>query len=291
MKNQYLGDIGDYGKYGLLRFLASKGIQIGVNWYLTKNDNSNDGKFKKYLDREKEPWMIDQDLFDQLQIIKSNPKSTVMAVKAHNLIPGAVYYASCLDLTDLTPQERSITRDQWFAESSICLQNSNMIFADPDNGISFRFTSRAKNNEKYIFSSDIETYYRMGKDVVFYCHKGRRSNAAWLKVRADLVAILGDAYVLTLTYHKGTQRSYIFAIHHERLQTYWDMLREFVDTDWKQVFEIEPVWQSVDAFQAVYPTKHEKEKALESMNNEEIDHLISTSNNTYGKIFYSSFKK
>jgi len=38
-------------------------------------------------------------------------------------------------------------------------------------------------------------------------------------------------------------------------------------------------------------TKHEKEKALESMNNEEIDHLISTSNNTYGKIFYSSFKK
>ena len=133
MKNQYLGDIGDYGKYGLLRFLASKGIQIGVNWYLTKNDNSNDGR--------------------------------------------------------------------------------------------------------------------------------------------------------------GTQRSYIFAIHPERLQTYWDMLREFVDTDWKQVFEIEPVWQSIDVFQTVYPTKHEKEKALEAMSNEEIDHLISTSNNTYGKIFYSSFKK
>lgn len=291
MKNQYLGDIGDYGKYGLLRFLASKGIQIGVNWYLTKNDNSNDGKFKEYLDREKEPWMIDQDLFSQLQIIKSNPKSTVKAVKALNLIPGAVYYAACLDLIDLTPKERSIARDQWFAESSICLQNTNLIFADPDNGISFRLTSRAKNNEKYIFPSDIETYYRMGKDVVFYCHKGRRSNAAWLKVRADLIAILGDAYTLTLTYHKGTQRSYIFVIHPERLQTYWDMLREFVDTDWKQVFEIEPVWQSVDVFQTVYPTKHEKEKALESMNNEEIDHLISTSNNTYGKIFYSSFKK
>ena len=56
MKNQYLGDIGDYGKYGLLRFLASKGIQIGVNWYLTKNDNSNDGKFKKYLDYFKIPY-------------------------------------------------------------------------------------------------------------------------------------------------------------------------------------------------------------------------------------------
>jgi hypothetical protein len=30
MKNQYVGDIGDYGKYGLLRFLANRGIRIGV---------------------------------------------------------------------------------------------------------------------------------------------------------------------------------------------------------------------------------------------------------------------
>ena len=50
MKNQYVGDIGDYGKYGLLRFLAERGIQIGVNWYLTKDDGSTDGKFTKYLE-------------------------------------------------------------------------------------------------------------------------------------------------------------------------------------------------------------------------------------------------
>ena len=31
MKNQYVGDIGDYGKYGLLRFLARQGIRIGIN--------------------------------------------------------------------------------------------------------------------------------------------------------------------------------------------------------------------------------------------------------------------
>ena len=38
MKNQYVGDIGDYGKYGLLRFLSNRGIKIGINWYLTKDD-------------------------------------------------------------------------------------------------------------------------------------------------------------------------------------------------------------------------------------------------------------
>ena len=45
MKNQYVGDIGDYGKYGLLRFLSNHGIRIGINWYLTENDRSNDGRF------------------------------------------------------------------------------------------------------------------------------------------------------------------------------------------------------------------------------------------------------
>ena len=35
MKSQYIGDIGDYGKYGLLRFLESNGIRLGVNWYMT----------------------------------------------------------------------------------------------------------------------------------------------------------------------------------------------------------------------------------------------------------------
>ena len=54
MKNQYVGDIGDYGKYGLLRFLANKGIKIGVNWYLTENDLTNDGNKTDYLKDDKE---------------------------------------------------------------------------------------------------------------------------------------------------------------------------------------------------------------------------------------------
>ena len=48
MKNQYVGDIGDYGKYSLLRYIAFHEIRIGVNWYLTDNDGSTAGKFTKY---------------------------------------------------------------------------------------------------------------------------------------------------------------------------------------------------------------------------------------------------
>ena len=49
MKNQYVGDVGDYGKYSMLRFFADNGIKVGVNWYLTENDGSKDGKHTSYL--------------------------------------------------------------------------------------------------------------------------------------------------------------------------------------------------------------------------------------------------
>jgi len=31
MQNRYVGDIGDFGKLGLLRVLSSNGLSIGVN--------------------------------------------------------------------------------------------------------------------------------------------------------------------------------------------------------------------------------------------------------------------
>lgn len=48
---------------------------------------------------------------------------------------------------------------------------------------------------------------------------------------------------------------------------------------------------NVDEFQKKYPSKKEKIEALKKMSNEEINNLIKTSTNVYGKIFYKSFLK
>lgn len=46
MQDRYTGDIGDYGKLGLLRCLAASGLRVGVNWYRTPDEDHNeDGKF------------------------------------------------------------------------------------------------------------------------------------------------------------------------------------------------------------------------------------------------------
>ena len=59
MQNRYVGDIGDFGKLGLLRALSSKGLSIGVNWYLTTDESHNgDGRHVDYLAKDPEKNMV-----------------------------------------------------------------------------------------------------------------------------------------------------------------------------------------------------------------------------------------
>ena len=49
MQDRYAGDIGDYGKIGLLKCLKSHGFDIGVNWYRIPTPNMEkrkDGTYK-----------------------------------------------------------------------------------------------------------------------------------------------------------------------------------------------------------------------------------------------------
>ena len=66
MKNQYVGDVGDYGKYSMLRAFTDAGIKVGVNWYLTSDDGTTDGKFTSYLDDESMRWRCPE-VFDALK--------------------------------------------------------------------------------------------------------------------------------------------------------------------------------------------------------------------------------
>lgn len=49
MQNRFVGDIGDFGKYGMLRCLISTGYRLGFNWYLTPDGTDNAGGFIDYL--------------------------------------------------------------------------------------------------------------------------------------------------------------------------------------------------------------------------------------------------
>ena len=72
MQDNYVGDIGDYGKYGLLRNVTAAGLQLAVNWYrvvlppsneqddgecisCSKKPKQKDGKYTSYLEHPVPP--------------------------------------------------------------------------------------------------------------------------------------------------------------------------------------------------------------------------------------------
>ena len=241
MKNQYVGDIGDYGKYGLLRFLADHGIKIGVNWYLTEKDGSSDGKFTDYLRKELKSAPkrnCDKKLFDALKKIallpdgSDNKDKSVHMIEAEGILPGTVFYHKELKNDGSNIAARRQNREDWFKGSLAELADAELIFADPDNGISYWKKRGTKDSEKYILPNEVEQYYKNGKDVVFYCHKGRRTKDAWEKAKTDILKGLPEAQSLVLTYHRGTQRSYIFVLHPEHYDNYEKILKKFGETLW-----------------------------------------------------------
>ena len=240
MKNQYVGDIGDYGKYGLLRFLAKHDIKIGVNWYLTKNDDSSDGRFTNYLTKP-EYRIYDSDLYDEVKNIAFLENKTVQMVEAAGLIPKAVFYNSILKSSTLEVSSRELNRNLWLNNSITFLQDADLVFADPDNGISFRKTARNKYSEKFVLPQEIMEYYNRGQNVVYYCHKGRRKQEAWEKAKIGILEYIKDAKLLAVTYHRGTQRSYIFILHPHCYQRYDKILKSFLTSAWGDMF----TWESI----------------------------------------------
>lgn len=244
MKNQYVGDIGDYGKYGLLRFLAKNGIKIGVNWYLTENDGSSDGKFIEYL-KHFEDRIYDPVLFDALQGIAFRSDKTVRMIQDANLILGAEFYGEVLKSSNIEAKARELNRRLWFNNSILLLKESDLIFADPDNGISYKKTARTKDSEKFILPDEICRYYNSGKNVVFYCHKGRRKHEAWEETKVEIRRYIRDAQILAVTYHRGTQRSYIFVLHPDCYTKYRNILTDFLKSSWSKVFSWEGIGGNV----------------------------------------------
>lgn len=235
MKNQYIGDIGDYGKYGLLRFLSSKGIRIGINWYLTKDDKSNDGKMTKYLENDNEA-VYDSKLFYTLKdIAAKGTLKKVEDIESSDIIPNAVFFNETLNTSD-TPdrKKRQAIRDAWHERAMEKLLNgTELIFADPDNGtLNFKRKPTVNNGEKYATVCELADYYRSEKDVVYYCHKARRSEVKWKEKMNELKQVFPDAKIIVLTFHRGTQRSYIFGIHPEHYDKYNKLIADFLKTDW-----------------------------------------------------------
>ena len=236
MKNQYVGDVGDFGKYSLLRAFSEAGVKIGVNWYLTENDGSNDGKFTRYLQdesmRRRSPVV-----FDALKDIVNSPDKSVVDVQQSGIISDALYFDEIIRV-DGIPPEREYQRNKWFFKSMDALSGAELIFMDPDNGLLESNEASMLGAEKYVLPDEVEQYFNAGHNVIYYCHKGRRTYEAWQDYKSVMFDRIPKAKPTILTYHKGSQRSYVLLIHEECHVKYRKIIDQFL-REWYRIFSEE----------------------------------------------------
>lgn len=96
MQDRYTGDIGDFGKLGLLRQLESTGLSIGVNWYRTPDEMHNsDGLHISYL-RSEQFRSCDPNLWAALGNIVNSGKREIAALEQAGIL-SATYFGTLLD--------------------------------------------------------------------------------------------------------------------------------------------------------------------------------------------------
>jgi hypothetical protein len=174
MQNLYVGDIGDYVKFGILRALLP-GYRLGVAWWLFPDENHNkDRGHIGYLNRP-EVWRhFDPQLFDALDGIVLTGQRDVQALQRANILQGAIF-ASDLIPVDGPIVHRKQAWVEWFGNVQRVLEETNLVFVDPDNGLEpDRHNHGAAKSGKSVLISELRALARSGRCLIVYHHHTRR---------------------------------------------------------------------------------------------------------------------
>ena len=239
MKDQYVADIGDYGKFALLKAFSDEGVCVGVNWYYTSNDGTTAGGKTDYLEKPERFKDYCPDVFQKMDVIY-NTSRTIEAIEASGILSDACYYKTKVEFSG-SPNEIMSKRLEWKERSLEILSKADLVYLDPDNGLlTNEKIKRRKAASKYALPDEVEAYYRDGKNVVYYCHRGRRKKPVWEEYKSAMLRRLPSAKPVVLTFHKGIQRSYIFLIHASDYENYRKILDSFL-VMWEGAFTEESI--------------------------------------------------
>ena len=200
MQDRYVGDVGDFVKLGLLRAIAP-GRKLGVAWYRYPDEGHNgDGRHIGYLqDRDQKLARLDPELFEHLNGVVRTARSI------RSLLPvlgDARSSDEALDVTKVPVPKRRSWRASWFDRLMGDLDRCDLVFADPDNGLTDD-DDRRKGRATFGKSLPISEALRLsqGRAAVIYHHNTRRAGGHdaevdhWMSVLgAPCLAVRARAY-------------------------------------------------------------------------------------------------
>ena len=258
MQDRYTGDIGDYGKYGLLRQLCglrdddAEPLRLGVVWYrpepeTVESDPPNDGKFIAFLHSGQASRFrpCDPVLYDALHeiVVQCNDRR-VKKVELSRVLGGdALFYDAYIPgpAAQAHGEARAVPRRAWTEQALRATESCDLVFLDPDNGLEPKGVSiRSVRATKYAYLEEIAPLVERGQSLVIYHHLGRHGThadqiARWLK---RLQQEFNPADIFALRYRRGTARAF-FVLAQDR---HTPILRQRADallaSPWREHFEL-----------------------------------------------------
>lgn len=210
MQDRYAGDIGDFGKIGLLKALQAQGLSIGVNWYLVEpmdTERKSDGTYKqedgKYLIPEKLQ-VCDTLLAEKLTKIAKSDHRSIRSLEQGNFILNARYYSKPVSVAG---------REEWHKKALDLLNDLDIVFVDPDNGMLVKSVGKKSvKSVKYTFYEEVRDYVRRGQSVLIYNHRSRKQETQYFhEICYKLQEATGitETDILKITFPKCSVRDYL----------------------------------------------------------------------------------
>jgi hypothetical protein len=260
MQDRYTGDVGDFGKYGLLRALCRPDIRpqlkLGVVWYLVPSEIHNeDGKHINYLQAltkasTRRLRTCDPTLYEGLRKLLINDRNEIVtknrrvaAIETSDLLPqGTVFYNVPLSYSrQMSTSDRLGVRGSWMERALELTALADLIFLDPDNGIECKSVERTDlTGPKYVYWDEIGFFVDRGQSVVIYHHLNRScpSTVQVERFRIEFCKRMPrDCKTSNIIYRRGTRRAYFIVTAAKHRAAIVDRLSK-VQTVWGNHFVI-----------------------------------------------------
>ena len=250
MQDRYVGDIGDFGKYGLLRALCADDLSLGAVWYLVPNEGGDgNGTHVGYLDPTpanlRRFKTCDPALYDALGEIVLNGTRSVRSISGRAILPpGTVFYEEPLSF-DGTPgigatatEARLDYRSNWVQGALEATQGCDVVFADPDNGLESGTPRHHRKGPKFAYYDELTPYVQRGQSLVVYHHL-HRSHPTREQVRERLAQIgerLREPFALL--YKRGSPRAFFVVPSVVHTGILSERARRFMEGCWAQHFTL-----------------------------------------------------
>lgn len=247
VQDRYVGDIGDFAKYGLLKALCG-GLSLGVVWYLYPDEEgSGNGAHVGYLDPKpanlRKFRRCDPPLYDALGEIVRNRVRSVQSVQERAVLPpGTVFYEEPLSFGGMpgigatATRARLDRRRRWMQGALDATRRCAVIFADPDNGLESGTPRHHRRGPKFAYYEELTPYLDRGQSLVVYHHL-HRSYPTSEQVRERLHQIgerLGEPFAML--YKRGSPRAFFVVPAETHEGALYERAGRFVGGCWGQHF-------------------------------------------------------